>query len=405
MRTWVFFSWLAFLCSTPILASSPPKPSPSEFPAHDLIELAASDGAPISLIHLSPQKKSTSRKKPPILFLMPGDMLTGYSLIGPIQAASAKGYEIYVAQARYVSRSAKRFRNGLHELLLVDYPELLEEVIARNPGRDIHIAGHSLGGVAALAMVSNERLARLFKGKIKTCTVFFSTDRWQNAPGWLNYTLAPALKMAKILFPWKHLLDFSDFGKVLASGMRAIPGLAGILRAPFSLSVKGADRISDAALLTFLRWGIAPIPIDGTMDLGKAIGESANTRMSFLGDLAKPIAPILSLAAEKDKIVPPADVRHLHDQNPENAFVVLEGLDHISGVLSDRDLSAYEAMLLFQSSKSPRAFAKAASKSAESGRMFQIGDDPFSYLITAPDWCERSLQDQDFDPLDPKDSL
>src|ERR1043166_6059888 len=111
-----------------------PRPSEREFPAHELLALRAPDGAPLSLAHMLRNAGGSA----PVLMFMPGNGLTAYSMVAPVRAALAAGYEVYVAHPRNVSRSleATRYGNGLRELLKVDFPTLLRAVIRRAGGRD-----------------------------------------------------------------------------------------------------------------------------------------------------------------------------------------------------------------------------------------------------------------------------
>src|SRR5262245_22337518 len=130
---------LAILCNSPgwafaqaTIDGATIRPTDREYPAHELLAMRASDGAPLSLPHLRRNAGGTG----PVLMFMPGNGLTAYSMNAPVKAALAAGYEVYVAQPRNVSRSpdATRFPNNVNVLLRLDFPALLREVLRRSSG-------------------------------------------------------------------------------------------------------------------------------------------------------------------------------------------------------------------------------------------------------------------------------
>ncbi|MEK6626199.1 MAG: alpha/beta hydrolase [Bdellovibrionota bacterium] len=336
MRLFASVLGLIFLFS--IQGHTAQLPGPSEFPVHEVITVPANDGSGVrlSLVHVVAKNNNKNR---PVLVLLPGFTFTAYALVTPAIWFLARGYDVYIAQPR----SAQGEISGLKEVIFTDYPAQIRALLARVAGKKIHLLGHSMGGVAVLSMLSRPECKDIAK-QVKTATVLMGAGTLNAPPAWIHLPI---------------------IGTAYVSSGRTGPGASDFLRLPFSFitrlltpltrplldfAIQGLERVSDAHLRTFLRWGMGPIPTKAYNEASQWIGVD-EARIDeipvFLEDKVE--VPLLNVAARYDQFVSAQSVadRHQRMGGRPKVLVEMRSMEHVSPTLADLDDSLWRLVLQF----------------------------------------------------------
>lgn len=320
---------------------------------YETLQVRATDSTELSVFHLKGNEKG------PVILLEPGLVETAEMLDGIAASFHEAGYEVFIGQVRLAGRgesaSGKGIRNGLAEVTLFDFPAHLREVVRRANGREIHLLGHSMGGIEILAAFSNEALAAEFLPHVKAVTLLTAPHDLAKLP-WLVRTqtrvVLPALKAARALLKRASLgphHTFFDVTKKLKGSKRA--WARNLATAIENAAIQVGTMVLNHTLVSInhttpeaLRrlWfkEVSALPLDLLIDFGEAV-----LRGYFVDFEGRPLivpekvkVPTQVIRAERDYLVPWEHQLDLFRRLGAGVkrLISLRGMLHVDPVVADR---------------------------------------------------------------------
>jgi alpha-beta hydrolase superfamily lysophospholipase len=310
----------------------------------------------------------------------------------------ARGYDVYIGQARLAGRGANASgagrENGIEQVLFEDFPAHLREVIRRNPGRAIHLLGHSMGGIEILGALSDARLASEFVPHIAAVTFVAAPHDFRALPLAVRLqarAILPLMRAARRIVgpkfgPHTSLVDFTQ--KLGLSRNPLATRLARSLEGVFiqlgnfilHRTLVSVNHTTPEAMRRLWVEEVSALPLDLLIDFAEGVkrGEFVGRDGRALIVPERITVPVQVIRALRDMLVPPERQRELYRRlgSKTKRLMDLEGMQHVDPVVTDRPESNFLGAAI--------DFHDAPAKAVEAA--------PHLIFHSATNECERYLR-------------
>jgi alpha-beta hydrolase superfamily lysophospholipase len=314
------------------------------------------DGATERLVHLS-------RPGAPVVLMEPGLGAHAMSLERPATRLFEQGFDVYIGAWRGSAPIPEEFsalgqgRNGLKEVLRVDLPCHLREVLSQmsdaQKSDGIRLLGHSMGGMMIAGTLSDPALKAEFAPFIRAVALYQSPHNVRYLRTFMSGVARAGLVVIEqlrrggydVLDTHSRLMQLSlnakKNGNLLARlSARALEEFAILLTNAAVSSPHTGRRYMRRA---FFKMTAHSVPLDLLEDFARAVltdGEfrSHDAELLIQPEVAFAGIPVFQVSARHDQLAPLEEQKQYFARlgSEQKAMLLLEDMNHIDAVLDTK---------------------------------------------------------------------